>query len=80
MKKNQFLGAALALIVLGHSCKNDDYRDLGNKDNSQVQFTSAIAGSVGTRVTGNAWDGNDAIGVFMKQGNGLANPLAANKK
>ncbi|SUJ29068.1 Uncharacterised protein [Sphingobacterium spiritivorum] len=80
MKKNQFLGAALALIVLGHSCKNDDYRDLGTKDNSQVQFTSAIAGSVGTRVTGNAWDGNDAIGVFMKQGNGLANPLAANKK
>lgn len=80
MKKNQFLGAALALIVLGHSCKNDDYRDLGTKENSQVQFTSAIAGSVGTRVTGNAWDGNDAIGVFMKQGNGLANPLAANKK
>lgn len=80
MKKNQFLGAALALIVLGHSCKNDDYRDLGTNDSPQVQFTSSIAGSVNTRVTGNAWDANDAVGIFMKQGNGLTNPLEANKK
>jgi len=80
MKKNQFLGAALALIVVGHSCKNDDYRDLGTNDNAQVQFTSSIAGSVATRVTGNAWDADDAVGVFMKQGDGLSNPLAANKK
>lgn len=80
MKKNQFLGAALALIVLGHSCKSDDYRDLGTNDNAQVQFTSSIVGGVTTRVTGNAWDADDAIGVFMKQGNGLSNPLAANKK
>lgn len=80
MKKNPILGVALALVMLGNSCKNDDYRNVDPNADKQVQFTSSIAGNVTTRVTGNAWDGNDAIGVFMKQGNGLASPLAANKK
>lgn len=80
MKKKQLLGAALALIVLGNSCKNDAYRDLVPENNEQVQFTSSIGGNVTTRVTGNVWDSNDAIGVFMKQGAGLNTPLAANKK
>lgn len=80
MKKKQLLGAALALIVLGNSCKNDDYRDMELENKGQVQFTSSIGGNVGTRVTGNAWDSNDAIGVFMKQGAGLTAPLAINKK
>ena len=80
MKKNQLLGAAVALLVLGHSCKNDAYRDFVPEGNGQVQFTSSIGGDVSTRVTGNKWDNNDAIGVFMKQGAGLGNALAANKK
>jgi len=80
MKKNPILGVALALVMLGNSCKNDDYRNVDPNADKQVQFTSSIAGNVTTRVTGNAWDGNDAIGVFMKQGNGLTSPLAANKK
>ncbi|MDE5492692.1 fimbrillin family protein [Elizabethkingia meningoseptica] len=75
------LGAALALTFLAQSCKNDDYRDqdaqLGG--NGQVQFSSSIGGLT-TRVTGNTWDSKDAIGVFMKQGNGLSNALASNKK
>ena len=78
MKTKQLWGAALALIVLGHSCKNDDYRDaVPQNGDSQVNFSATIAGNVGTRVNGNTWDGNDAIGVFMKQGSDI---LAANKK
>ena len=78
MKTKQLWGAALALIVLGHSCKNDDYRDaVPQNENSQVNFSATIAGNIGTRVTGNTWDGNDAIGVFMKQ---ASNVLASNKK
>lgn len=80
MKKKQLLGAALALIVMGNSCKNDAYRDMELENNGQVQFTSSIGGNVSTRVTGNTWDSNDAIGVFMKQGSGLSSPLASNKK
>lgn len=80
MKKNQLLGAAVALLVFGHSCKNDAYRDLVPEGNGQVQFTSSIGGDVSTRVTGNKWDNNDAIGVFMKQGANLGSALAMNKK
>ncbi|WP_166332201.1 fimbrillin family protein [Sphingobacterium chungjuense] len=80
MKKNQLFGAAVALLVFGHSCKNDAYRDLVPEGNGQVQFTSSIGGDVSTRVTGNKWDNNDAIGVFMKQGANLGSALAMNKK
>lgn len=75
------LGAALALTFLAQSCKNDDYRDQDTQlgGNGQVQFSSSIGGLT-TRVTGNTWDSKDAIGVFMKQGNGLSNALASNKK
>src|SRR5690606_30578999 len=45
-----------------------------------VQFTSTIAGNSTTRVSGNSWDKDDAIGVFMKQGTGLSNVIAGNKK
>ncbi len=80
MKKKQLLGAALALIVLGNSCKNDDYRNVGPENDGKVSFTSSIGNGTNTRVSGNSWDANDAIGVFMKQGAGLASPLAVNKK
>ncbi|HCD9233665.1 TPA: fimbrillin family protein [Elizabethkingia anophelis] len=84
MGKNQLLGlsTAFALALLVQSCKNDDYRDQGPGmgGNGKAQFTSSIGGTPATRVTGNTWDSKDAIGVFMKQGNGLSNVLASNKK
>lgn len=82
MKTNQFLSMAFVLFALGTSCKNDAYRDLQTDADQygKVSFTSSITGAVNTRVTGNKWDSNDAIGVFMKQGSGLTNVLAANKK
>jgi len=84
MGKNQLFGlsTAFALALLVQSCKNDDYRDQGPQmgGNGKAQFTSSIGGTPTTRVTGNTWDSKDAIGVFMKQGNGLSNVLASNKK
>ncbi|AQX86751.1 fimbrillin family protein [Elizabethkingia bruuniana] len=84
MGKNQLLGlsTAFALALLVQSCKNDDYRDQGPGmgGNGKAQFTSSIGGAPTTRVTGNTWDSKDAIGVFMKQGTGLSNVLASNKK
>ena len=84
MGKNQLLGlsTAFALALLVQSCKNDDYRDQGPGmgGNGKAQFTSSIGGTPTTRVTGNTWDSKDAIGVFMKQGTGLSNVLASNKK
>ena len=84
MGKNQLLGlsTAFALALLVQSCKNDDYRDQGPGmgGNGKAQFTSSIGGTPATRVTGNTWDSKDAIGVFMKQGTGLSNVLASNKK
>ena len=76
------LSTAFALALLVQSCKNDDYRDQGPGmgGNGKAQFTSSIGGTPATRVTGNTWDSKDAIGVFMKQGNGLSNVLASNKK
>ncbi|OPB86061.1 fimbrillin family protein [Elizabethkingia ursingii] len=84
MGKNQLFGlsTAFALALLVQSCKNDDYRDQGPQmgGNGKAQFTSSIGGAPTTRVTGNTWDSKDAIGVFMKQGAGLSNALASNKK
>jgi len=84
MGKNQLFGlsTAFALALLVQSCKNDDYRDQGPQmgGNGKAQFTSSIGGAPTTRVTGNTWDSKDAIGVFMKQGAGLSNVLASNKK
>lgn len=80
MKTKQLLGAALAFIALVSSCKKDDYRKLEKTNTSEVQFTSRILGAPATKANGNTWDSNDEIGVFMKQGTGLSNILAGNKK
>ncbi|WP_433896274.1 fimbrillin family protein [Sphingobacterium mizutaii] len=80
MKTKQLLGAALAFIALVSSCKKDDYRKLEKTNPSEVQFTSRILGTQATKANGNTWDSNDEIGVFMKQGIGLSNILAGNKK
>lgn len=80
MKTKQLLAATLAFIALVSSCKKDDYRKLEKTNPSEVKFTSRILGTTATKANGNAWDANDEIGVFMKQGTGLSNILAANKK
>lgn len=80
MKTNQLLGAALAFIALVSSCKKDDYRKLEKGNPSEVQFTSKIVGNQLTKASGTSWDANDEIGVYMKQGVGLNNALASNKK
>ncbi|MFD1164464.1 fimbrillin family protein [Sphingobacterium daejeonense] len=78
MKTKQFLSATLAIVALMASCKKDDYRKLPSTEG--VQFTSKIEGSAVTKASGTTWGANDEIGVFMKQGTGLGNALAANKK
>lgn len=80
MRNKQLLSLALGLIILGGACKKDDYRNNQLETDGEVKFTSSIGGNVGTRVTGNAWDANDEIGVFMKQGASLSGALAVNKK
>jgi hypothetical protein len=78
MKTKQFLSATLAIVALMASCKKDDYRKLPSTEG--IQFTSKIEGNAVTKASGTTWGANDEIGVFMKQGSGLGNALAANKK
>ncbi|WP_149526857.1 fimbrillin family protein [Sphingobacterium hotanense] len=80
MNTKKILSVAFLALLLGSSCKNDAYRDLEETAENGVQFTSTIAGNSTTRVSGNSWDKDDAIGVFMKQGTGLSNVIAGNKK
>jgi len=78
MKTKQFLSATLVIVALMASCKKDDYRKLPSTEG--IQFTSKIEGNAATKASGTTWGANDEIGVFMKQGSGLGNALAANKK
>ena len=80
MNTKKLLSVAFLALLLGSSCKNDAYRDLEETAENGVQFTSTIAGNSTTRVSGNSWDKDDAIGVFMKQGTGLSNVIAGNKR
>jgi len=80
MNTKKLLSVAFLALLLGSSCKNDAYRDLEETAENGVQFTSTIAGNSTTRVSGNSWDKDDAIGVFMKQGTGFSNVIAENKK
>lgn len=78
--KNQsvFAAAALSLFVMTSSCKKD--LNGTNPAGSAVKFSSAITGQIKTKALNNLWESTDAIGVFMKNGTGLSNVLAANKK
>lgn len=69
------LVAVASLVFVGACKKEKETTPAGT-----VSFTSSILGQTHTRVTGNSWDSGDAIGVFMKQGPGLTNVLAANRK
>jgi len=77
---NILLLTALATSAITSSCQKDN--TLGKDDGSPVaaQFSSSISGQLQAKVSGNSWDANDAIGVFMKKGAGLAAALESNKK
>ncbi|WP_018625860.1 fimbrillin family protein [Niabella aurantiaca] len=81
-KKAQILPLAAGLMMVATaSCKKDDVNNGpgttpgGNK----LQFTSSIGANTGTKATGNAWEANDAIGLFMNAATG-GSGLAANKQ
>ncbi len=67
------------LVLLGASCRKDNAPEVGNETRTAVQFSSSINGQIKTKAADNSWAANDAIGVFMKTGNGLTNILADNK-
>lgn len=61
-KFNKLLLAFIVIATVFSSCRKDPRFH----DPSEVHFTSAIQGLLQTRLTGNAFDVNDDIGVFMK--------------
>ena len=80
MKTKQLLSAMLVFTAVMTSCKKDDFEKNKSVKDSGVEFTSRIMGDLATKASGNRWDANDEIGVFMKQGVGLSEVLGANKK
>ncbi|MGJ7032532.1 fimbrillin family protein [Niabella hirudinis] len=82
-KKTQILPltAVALMMVATASCKKSNVDD-GNSPataDGKLQFTSSIETAIGTKATGNAWEANDAIGVFMNAAAGGAG-LAANRQ
>ncbi|MFZ4860938.1 fimbrillin family protein [Sphingobacterium sp. Mn56C] len=79
MKANKLLFAsALAAVAMTTACQKSPAPE--SDFNSAVKFSSKIANQVVTKAANNAWENNDAIGVFMKTGAGLTNVSASNKK
>ncbi|WP_437920398.1 fimbrillin family protein [Sphingobacterium sp. LRF_L2] len=79
MKVNKLLLAtAVSAIALASSCQKAPLPE--SEMTSAVTFSSKIANQVTTKASNNAWESNDAIGVFMKTGTGLSNVLASNKQ
>lgn len=71
-----------ALLIIVYSCRKDEKGSRSSPEPTpgrQVQFTSSVEGETGTKATGNTWEANDNIGVFMKKASD-ASVLAANKK
>lgn len=77
MKIQNLAILCVAAIACNSACQKAPIPE--NEITSAVSFTSTIANQVVTKATGNKWENNDAIGVFMKTGSGLTNPLASNK-
>jgi len=69
-----------ALLLFVAACRKDRGNDVIDVAANEVRFSASINGQVKTKATGDKWDANDAIGVFMKTGTGLSNALASNKK
>lgn len=57
--------AAIAVMTINNSCKRN--ADLNPGQAGAVHFTSSVGYAVSTKVTGNSWDANDSIGVFVKK-------------
>lgn len=77
--KNLQITSIAMLVLLGASCRKDNAPEVGNETRTAVQFSSSINGQIKTKAFDNSWSANDAIGVFMKTGNGLTTILADNK-
>jgi endonuclease G len=70
---------AAALLLFVAACRKDRANDVIDVAANEVRFSASINGQLVTKAANNAWDANDAIGVFMKTGTGLSNALASNK-
>ncbi|WP_295769016.1 fimbrillin family protein [uncultured Mucilaginibacter sp.] len=73
------ISALAVLILFVIACR----KDRPNMDiptaSTEVKFSSIISGQIRTKAVNDTWETNDAIGVYMKTGNGLSNILSANK-
>ncbi len=78
MKVNQLLFLATAAAAVTSSCQKAPVSE--QEITKAVTFSSTISNQVTTKAAGADWENNDAIGVFMKTGNGLSNALASNKQ
>ena len=67
----------VSFLTLFYSCRKDIELPFTEKKQS-VLFSSQISGQIQTRVSGNQWDQNDSISIFMFEGNTLnANSVIA---
>src|SRR5690606_7179655 len=80
MKTKQLLSAMLVFTAVMTSCKKDDFEKNKSVKDSGVEFTSRIMGDFATKASGNRWDANDEICVFIIQGGRLSKVVGANKK
>jgi len=79
MKIRNLQFAVLAVSVFVASCRKDNTRDVINQAGTEVKFSSTINGQIKTKAVNDAWEANDAIGIYMKTGTGLNQILANNK-
>jgi len=68
IKRVFFLFTGIALFF--SSCRKD-FEQKENQQERSVLFSSRISGQVQTRVSGNQWDQDDSISVFMFEGSSL---------
>lgn len=78
--QNILFASTITLFVMSSACKKDNPTEpVLPETRTAVQFSSSINGQIKTKALNDTWETNDAIGVFMKTGTGLANVIAANK-
>ncbi|ARS40210.1 hypothetical protein CA265_11325 [Sphingobacteriaceae bacterium GW460-11-11-14-LB5] len=74
------IATLFALLFFAYSCRKDNTGPLsGPVSDNSLRFTSSVEGETGTKATGNTWQVNDSIGLFMKKAADAA-VIAANKK
>lgn len=79
--RNLHVASIAALFLLATACKKDNtiVPEIVKDNRIAAQFSASIDGDIQTKAAESKWDANDAIGVFMKTGDGLTNVLSANK-